>query len=621
MHSKFLPQGSEIGAVGVHYRAWAPVCKTLDLQIFDSGGALLREQPMARTGDGCFHTLDEAGQAGDFYKFRLDGAQSFPDPASRWQPQGVHGPSMVIEPRTYLWYDAGWARPQFRDLVIYELHLGTFTPEGTFRAAIDRLAHVRELGANAIEIMPVCDFAGDRNWGYDGVAWYAPSRAYGHPDDLRALVDAAHQSGLAVILDVVYNHLGPAGNYLAGYIGDYLDEEAKTPWGGAIRYGDPAFKPLRDLVLANPGYWMREFHVDGFRFDATHAIIDPSPVHLLTEMVDCIHDRGGYAIAEDPRNEARLLMPPAEGGHGFDGVWADDFHHTVRVANTHENEAYLGDFAGSLQEVVDTISHGWHYRGQRSPCKQAPRGTECVHLPPEKFVHCIANHDQTGNHPFGTRVNRLVSPEAYRASSALVCLTPGTPLIFMGQEWATHTPFAFFTDHDAELGKLITQGRREEFKDFATFNDPAQLKRIPDPQQRDTFAASKLDWAEPGHQPHAGTLALYRACLRLRRMYAAFRPATRDTWQIEALPCGIAAVRYRDSAGDWLILFDLVGGHSGPLSEYRVCAAANRRKWQTALSSNEAQFGGSGETAVHAGRMYAAFERAELVVLQQVGAM
>lgn len=618
MQNEFLPQGCELGPSGAHYRLWAPIRRSVDVQIFRPDGELLRQQRMARGDDGYFHSHDEAGAAGDLYKFQLDGESCFPDPASRWQPRGVHGPSMVIDPHAYTWADASWQRPDFRDLVIYELHLGTFTPQQTFRAAIEHLPHVRDLGANAIELMPVADFAGDRNWGYDGVCWYAPSRAYGHPDDLRALVDAAHQHGLAVILDVVYNHLGPDGNYLGAFVGEYLDEAKKTPWGGAIRYGDPAFRPLRDLVLANAPYWMREFHIDGFRLDATHAIMDESPTHLLTELAASIHQRGGFVIAEDPRNDAELLETKSARGHGFDAVWADDFHHSVRVSNTREQEAYLGDFSGSVEEVVDTIRHGWHYRGQTAKSSGAARGTASLHLPPERFVHCIANHDQTGNHPFGLRLNHLISSEAYRACSALLCLSPGTPLLFMGQEWAAETPFAFFTDHEPKLGALITEGRREEFRDFAAFNDPAQLQRIPDPQSRETFAQSKLDWAECARSTHGAVLELYRALLTLRRLHSSFRPAGRDSWEVEALGCGVAALRYVDEAGDWLILFDLVGGHGGALGAERICATRAGSHWEPVFSSNELRFGGSGESAFEPATLTVAFAKPELLVLRQI---
>ena len=284
MKNKFAPLGAHLTGWGVHYQVWAPRATRIDVEITDSDENPVRKIPLRRQANGHFSGEDPVGRAGDLYKFRLDGDQVLPDPASRFQPKGVHGPSMVVDGAKYPWSDDAWQRPAFRDIVIYELHIGTFTPAGTYRSAIEKLAHVRDLGANAIEIMPLGDFAGERNWGYDGVCLYAPAHAYGSPDDLRALVDAAHGAGLAVILDVVYNHFGPDGNFLAAYAGEYLDETKKTPWGGAIRYGNPDFLPLRRMVVANPEYWMREFHMDGFRFDATHAIVDESPRHILQEM-------------------------------------------------------------------------------------------------------------------------------------------------------------------------------------------------------------------------------------------------------------------------------------------------------------------------------------------------
>ena len=585
------------------------------VEILTPRGRLIRSLVLSPAGHGYFHGLDQSGRAGNRYRFRLDKAQSLPDPASRWQPEGVHGASMVIDPTAFPWSDAGWQRPALRDLVIYELHVGAFTPEGTFRAAREKLKHVRDLGANAIELMPVGDFAGARNWGYDGVYLFAPARAYGHPDELRALVDAAHGLGLTVILDVVYNHFGPDGNYLRAYIGDYLDEKAKTPWGGAIRYAHPEFRPLRELVVSNPGYWMREFHIDGFRLDATHAIFDPSPREILQELTAAIHAGGGLATAEDERNDARLVLPEAEGGFGFDAVWADDFHHIVRVANTHEDESYLGDFSGSVGETVDALNNGWLYRGQRAKSTGRARGTECRQVPPERFIHCISNHDQTGNHAFGERLSHRILPKALRAAEALLCLSPYTPLIFMGQEWATTTPFLFFTDHHPELGQAILAGRRAEFSQFAAFRDPAMLEKIPDPQKLDTFEASKLVWEEAERGRHAGIMALYQECLALRASETAFRPSGRDSWRAEALTCGIGALRLGSATADWLVLFDLHGGHEGSL-ENEPIFETGAGDWRVALSSNEARFGGTGTCAVDLSTMRAAFGSAETVVLR-----
>ena len=440
---------------------------------------------------------------------------------------------------------------------------------------------------------------------------YAPSRAYGHPDDFRALVDEAHGHGLAVILDVVYNHFGPDGNYLGLYIGDYCDEGAKTPWGGAIRYGEPAFRPLREWVVENPSYWMREYHIDGFRLDATHAIADHSSRHILAELTAAIHQHGGFAIAEDSRNSSRLLLNEELGGYNFDGVWADDFHHTTRVANTGERQSYFGDFEGSAAELLETLKHGWFYRGQYSRRKESRRGTECRHVPPEKFVHCISNHDQVGNSPFGKRLSAVISPAAYRAASALLCLTPYTPMLFMGQEWATSAPFLFFTDHHKELGKLVTEGRREEFRDFEAFSNPVTRQSIPDPQAAATFERSKLYWDELARQPHSAVLELYRTFLGLRRSYKAFRPRSRSEWQLEELTSGVGVMRLKDVDGDWLVVFDLVGEGDGKFDMKGILHLEENRRWNVVVSSNESRFGGNGNTALNLRRSSVTFSAPE----------
>jgi maltooligosyltrehalose trehalohydrolase len=614
MRKDLLPQGADLVVEGVRYRVWTHA-HNVEALVW-SGGEPARIVPLALDASGYYHGVDHQGQAGDLYKYRLDGTEEFPDPASRYQPEGVHGRSAVIDPRQFQWHDSDWIAPALRDLVIYELHIGTFTPEGTFLAAIDKLPHVRDLGATAIEIMPVGDFAGERNWGYDGVCIYAPAHAYGHPDDLRALVDAAHELGLAVILDVVYNHLGPDGNYLGAFAPGYMDEERKTPWGGALRFDDPAYRPLRAFFVANPLYWREEFHIDGFRLDATHAILDESPRHILEEITGAIHEHGGFAIAEDSRNDSRVVLPTAENGLGFDAVWADDFHHAVRVANTREKEGYLGDYSGSLEEIIDTLRAGWHYRGQFSGSKQGKRGSECRHIPPRKFVYCISNHDQAGNRALGERLSHSISREAYLAASALLCLTPYTPMLFMGQEWAASTPFLFFTDHNEELGRLVTKGRRNEFKAFAAFNDPAARARIPDPQAEKTFTDSKLVWDEVRDEKKAMTFELYRKCLALRRLEAAFRPVSRDSWHVESLEMGVGALRTKGVASDLLLLFDLEGGHAGPLAEEWICKPRTPDGWETVLSTNEKQFGGTGVCAFDSPGNQARFNLPELIVLR-----
>lgn len=601
-------------AGGVGYRVWAPVARSVEVEVL-LHGAVARRIALSESGPGIYSGLDEEGRAGDLYRYRLDGGQSFPDPASAWQPFGVHGPSMVVDSHAYHWQTPPFARPPFRDLVIYELHVGTFTQAGTFRAAIERLPFLRELGVNAIELMPIGEFPGERNWGYDGVYLYAPARSYGHPDDLRALVDAAHAAGLAVILDVVYNHFGPDGNYLHAFIGEYLDEEAKTPWGGAIRYGSPDLRGLRELVVRNPDYWMEEYRIDGFRLDATHAIIDTSPCHLLAEIIERIHARGGYAIAEDCRNDRRLVLPVSEGGFGCDAVWADDFHHIVRVANTREREAYFADFSGTLAELTGTLDTGWFYSGQHSPFWGKPRGTPASGLSPGSCVHCLSNHDQVGNRALGERLSHAVSHEAYLAASALLCLSPHTPLLFMGQEWAASTPFLFFTDHHEELGRLVTAGRRDEFKDFAAFRGARGLDCIPDPQDPQTFRSSQLRWEEIDRPPHAQVLALYRACLHLRRGDPAFRPVKKSACWVRELPIGIGALGLSALGSEWLLLIDLVGGHGGALPELPWKISPG--EWTRVLSTREARFGGDDGCALSATMDAVHFDRPEVIVLKR----
>ncbi len=582
-------QGADVVADGVRYRTW---CKhnSADVLILDEAGAVLRTIPLDPEGRGYFSAVDAAGEAGDLYQYRFGESQGWPDPASRFQPAGVHGPSIVVDPTTYDWTDDTWTAPPYTELIIYELHVGTFTPEGTFRGTIERLEHLVALGVNAVELMPLGDFPGERNWGYDGVMLYAPSRAYGTPDDLRALVDAAHALGLAVILDVVYNHLGPDGNYTGVYHDKYVNEALHTPWGAALNYGAA---PVRAFFTENAPYWMREFHIDGFRLDATHEIADDSPRHILAEIAENVHSLGGFVIAEDERNEAALLLPAARSGLGFDGAWADDFHHVVRVMLTGDRQGYYANYEGTTSELAQTLSHGWLYRGQAQKTSGKPRGGDPAEVGPRQFVYCISNHDQVGNRAFGERLGHVVSPAAYRAASAMLCLVPQTPMLFMGQEWSAATPFQFFTDHNPELGRLVTEGRRKEFSNFEAFRDPEVRKTIPDPQADSTFANSKLHWEEL-HQPqHAGVLMLYREFLELRQTHPAFRNHARDNWLATEAADGIVALLFgRPGEYSCAVVIDLLGGHATPNWEEARLVPGGGRAWQLLLSSNETRFGG-----------------------------
>ena len=596
--TRFRAQGAEVAAQGVSYRTW---CKheRVEVVIFDENGEIGRTVDLQSEGDGYFSGTDEAGLAGDRYQYRFGESQPWPDPASSFQPSGVHGPSMVINHAAYSWNDRGWTAPAFSELVVYELHVGAFTSSGTFRGAIERLPHLAALGINAIELMPIADFPGERNWGYDGVMLYAPSRAYGTPDDLRALVDAAHAHGIAVILDVVYNHLGPDGNYMGVFHeGYYADPRRETPWGAAFDY---AADPVRVFFAENAPYWMREFHVDGFRLDATHTIIDSSPRHILAEIASAVHELGGFIVAEDERNEPAVLRSPARDGWGFDAVWADDFHHVVRVLMTGERESYYANFQGNSAELAQTLAHGWFFRGQTQKTTGEPRGGDSTGLRASQFVYCISNHDQVGNRAFGERLNDAVSLAAYRAASALLCLVPQTPMLFMGQEWGTRAPFKFFTDHNAELGKAITQGRRREFHSFSAFRDPQVLETIPDPQAPDTFLDSKLRWEEIHEPQHAALLLLYWEFLELRRTHPVFRGPGRENRAVLDLGEGRVAILY-GKPGEFrlAVIIDLVGGHQMPNLNDERLAPGGGRDWVPLLSSNEARFGGEGEISFEA---------------------
>ncbi len=581
-----IATGPRVGDDGVRHCVWAPDHPEIAVRIQRADGAEAT-LPMERREGGYFEVDDPAGVAGDRYRFVFADGRALPDPASRFQPEGVHGPSEVIDARAYAWRATEWSRPGWRGQSIYELHVGTFTSEGTFRAAIDRLDQVAALGVKAVELMPLADFPGRWNWGYDGVALFAPARCYGRPDDLRALVDAAHERGLAVILDVVYNHFGPDGNYLASYAREYFHVDSHTPWGQALNFAGEDSRPVRDFFVANAIYWLDEFRFDGLRLDATHAIEDRSQRHLLAEIAEAAHRRGAFLIAEDDRNSPEVLRRENGEGLQIDAVWADDFHHQVRVALTGVQESYFKSYRGSMEHLAETIEHGWFYRGQSYPqWKGRPRGEPSGHLPASAFVYCIENHDQAGNRARGERLAHLVGASAYRAASALLCLSPHPPLIFMGQEWAASTPFMYFTDHEGDLGRLVSEGRRKEFAS-AGLNQGIAPGDVPDPQAKETFARSKLAWDELRLCPHAIVLELYRVCLRERSMWLEGVAAEKTRWT--ALPlAGAVAIRYRcDDGADRLVVSSLEGDARISLLDTPELRAPAGRRWRTALDSND----------------------------------
>jgi maltooligosyltrehalose trehalohydrolase len=577
---------------GIRFRVWAPERQRVDV-VLDAGGPHARTLQLERSSDGTHSVLAE-GSAGLRYAYLLDGDGPFPDPASRFQPDGVHGSSEVVDPRAFAWSDQEWNGLPLGDLVLYEAHVGTFSPEGTFQGVIDRLGHLSGLGITGLELMPVADFPGARNWGYDGVDLFAPARCYGTPDDLRRLVDSAHRLGIAVLLDVVYNHFGPDGAYMSAFSPHYFSAIHHTPWGQAINLDGEHAGHVRSFLVENALHWIHEYHIDGLRLDATHALIDDSPRHFLRELTERVHasvaGRTVVLIAEDDRNLAAGLMPAAQEGWGLDGMWADDFHHHVRRLAAGDADGYFQDYSGSTEDIAATLRQGWFYTGQYSAYRRGGRGTDPAGISPERMIICLQNHDQIGNRAFGERLPHQIDPAAFRALSALLLLAPETPLLFMGQEWAAGSPFLYFTDHHAKLGALVTEGRRAEFSRFTIFADPVARESIPDPQAEATFLASRLDWQERLREPHAGVERLYRALLGLRRRDPSLRaPSEGGTFQAAAIGDAALALRRRAPSGAELLLVACLRG-AATVDAGAWAETASASGWQLSMTTEDAEF-------------------------------
>jgi maltooligosyltrehalose trehalohydrolase len=574
---------------GVFFRVWAPRVEKIVVE-FEGPGRRTAASSLQRRPDGYFEALVPEAAAGDRYRYRVDGKGPFPDPASRFQPDGVHGPSLIVDPGTFPWSDAGWKGTPPRERVFYELHLGTFTPEGTFDGAAAKLDGLAELGATALELMPVADFPGSRNWGYDGAALFAPSRCYGTPDRFRAFVDAAHRRGLAVFLDVVYNHLGPDGNYTGAYSPFYFTPRHRSPWGDGVNLDDEGSTEVRSFFIENALHWLHEYHLDGLRLDATHALVDESPRHFLEELSARVADmapreRPVALVSEDDRNLARIVRPRSDGGWGIDAVWADDFHHQVRRLLAGDSEGYYADYADRVEDLALILRRGWLYTGQYSAYIKAPRGTPTDGLAPERFVFCLQNHDQVGNRAFGERLNTQIDAAALRAASALLLTAPQTPLLFMGQEWGSTTPFLYFTDHEPELGKKVSEGRRREFAAFSHFQSPASREKIPDPQSPETFERSRLSWNERETDRARELLRLVRDLLRLRRE----RLSGTGSERCLPLPGGKGVVlRRRGPGADILVVVQLRGSGKAELAALDLGESAAR--WRPILTTEEPRF-------------------------------
>lgn len=517
-----MPFGAECLSDGsVRFRLWAPGASEVGLQIRDSGADLA----MNSVGEGWYELGTTEARTGTGYQFRINGGQLIPDPASRFQPQGVHGVSEVIDPQSYAWHDSGWRGRAWDEAVIYELHIGTFSAEGTFAGAEKKLDYLADLGVTAVELMPVSTFPGQRNWGYDGVLPFAPASPYGRPEDLKRFIDESHSKNLMVFLDVVYNHFGPEGNYLPLYAPQFFTDRHKTPWGQAINFDGPCSRPVRDYFVQNALYWLHEYHIDGLRFDAVHAIKDDSHPDILEEIAAAVHEKIGsqrhvHLVLENDDNAAHYLRRDVKKRPLFyTAQWNDDIHHAAHVLVTHESDGYYRDYAKNPAEhLARCLAEGFSFQGNASEYRDGERRGEISRdLPPDAFVSFLQNHDQIGNRAYGERITQLGDCRAVRVAMSVLLLAPSPPLLFMGEEFGATTPFLFFCDFGPDLAPKVTEGRRSEFAKFAQFNSPEAQARIPDPGSPTTFASSKLDWDSLERSPHREWLQFYRNLLSVRQ--------------------------------------------------------------------------------------------------------
>lgn len=517
-----MPFGANLLEDGrVNFRLWAPKAQRVDLSIENGAKGHLALQPATA---GWFELTTRDVTVGTEYLFQIDGGAKVPDPASRFQPRGIEGPSEVINPRTFDWQDESWLGRAWEEAVVYELHVGAFTAEGSFRALDEKLDYLRDLGVTAIELMPIADFPGRWNWGYDGVLPYAPDSSYGRPEDLKRLIQTAHAKGLMVFLDVVYNHFGPEGNYLHLYAPQFFTRRHHTPWGDAVNFDGPDSRAVRDFFIFNAIYWLEEYHFDGLRFDAVHAIVDDSKPDILTELAETIRRNFGeqrhlHLMLENADNAAHYLQRDSENRvRLYTAQWDDDLHHALHVLVTRESDGYYADYASQpIRQLCRCLAEGFAYQGEYSEFHHDRRGESAAGLPPTAFISFLQNHDQIGNRAFGERILQLGPTDAVRAAMEILLLAPIPPLLFMGEEFGASTPFLYFCDFHGDLASAVTSGRRNEFARFARFSSPELRDRIPDPNSEQTFLQSKLDWGSLSCECHASWLEFYRKLLSIRK--------------------------------------------------------------------------------------------------------
>ena len=599
-----LPIGAElVSPEEAHFRVWAPKAERVEVAIEASADPNARREfhPLEPESDGYFSGHAPA-RAGTLYRYRLNAsAHLHPDPASRFQPQGPHRSSCIVDPKQFQWSDAGWPGVRLKGQIIYELHVGTFTREGTWAAAAEQLPELARTGISLVEMMPVADFPGEFGWGYDGVNLFAPCRLYGQPDDLRRFIDRAHSLGMGVILDVVYNHLGPDGNYLMVFSDDYFSKKAPTDWGDSLNFDGQNSGPVREFFVSNACYWIDEFHFDGFRFDATQSIFDQSEEHILRAVAQAARATAGehsiVLTAENEPQDVRLVRPASAGGYGLDGLWNDDLHHTALVALTGCNTAYYTDYSGSPQEFISAAKYGFLYQGQPYRWQKKRRGSPAFGLPSESFIGFIENHDQVANSIDGARTRLLTSPARYRAMTALFLLAPWTPLLFQGQEFGATTPFLYFADVTERLRDPVRKGRFDFLKQFPGVESLAVQQQLANPADPETFRKSKLDPAEREKFPQLG--ALYRDLIRLRRKDPVF--ARRSEVQLDGAVLGPEAfvLRFFDSLGDDRLLIVNLGRAFDPaIVPEPLLAPPVGHRWTNLWSSEALRYGGRGELSL-----------------------
>jgi maltooligosyltrehalose trehalohydrolase len=585
----WYPVGGQLHEAGAAFRVWSDTHESVSVVVENC------EHKLSRGGDGYFFGSVEGAREGDTYSFLIDGDGPFTDPASRFQPGGPHGPSQLVDPNRFAWTDAAWKGLKLHGQIIYELHIGTFTSQGTWRSANEQLPELADLGITAIEVMPVSEFAGSYGWSYDGVDLYAPTRNYGSPDDFRAFVDAAHAHGIGVILDVVYNHIGPDGNYLAKFSENYFTSEYKTDWGAAINFHGKNSRPVREFFSSNAGFWIKEYHLDGLRLDATQNIYDLPHDHILAEIGRqsrrAAEPRSVILVAENEPQESKLIRPVSAGGYGLDAIWNDDFHHSAIVATTGNREAYFGDYLGSPQEMISAIKYGFLFQGQRYSWQKQRRGTSTFGTNPEAMVAFLQNHDQIANSGRGLRLHQLTSFGNYKAMAAVCLLGPATPLLFQGQEFASSAPFLFFAEQKPDLAEMVRKGRVEFLSQWRSIGT-GQLT-LNDPCDKSTFEKCCLDFSE--REKNREVYALHRDLLKLRKSEPLF---SRQTRQLDGAVLGPQAFvvrffsdHYQD---DRLLIVNLGVQLDLNPSPVPLLGPPEDTAWITLWSTEDPQYGGNG---------------------------